>query len=594
MFDKKKILFHLFPFLTWIGELKDPKILRADILAGITVSLVLIPQSMANAQLASLPPYYGLYAAFLPPVIAALFGSSRQLSTGSVALVSLMTAAALQPLVGLDDANYIAYTILLAFMVGVMQLAFGLLRLGALVNFLSQPVVLGFTNAGAIIIGTSQIDLIFGVQVDAGGAHYMRVWHTLEAAFSHTHWPTLGMALVAFAIIGGCRKFAPRLPGVLLSVVVTTLVAWAMHYETDLGGAVIGTIPQGVPDFSVPKFDLNVMYALLSPALTIALIGYVGTISIAKAMATQTRQRIQANRELLGQGLSNMLGSFFLSHPVSASFARSAVNLRAGAQTGFASVVAVGVVVVILLWFTPLLYHLPAATLAAIIMMSVFGLVQIKPVLRMWQVHRHDGLVAVVSFVLTLLAAPHLDVGIVVGAGLSLVLYLYRTMKPRVAVLSRHPDGALRDAYVHDLELCEVMSMVRFDGSLYFGSAGAFEDMILERTTQNPHLRYLIVDAEGINHLDATGEEMLVGVVQRLQEAKVELLFAHTKKQVTDALANTGALESIGRSRFYATPDQAMQAVWAKLDGSFPCHHLCPGECPLHRPKPKGAVFYRV
>lgn len=592
--SSKSVQHRLFPFLTWIGELKDLQVLRADILAGITVSLVLIPQSMANAQLANLPAYYGLYAAFLPPIVAALFGSSRHVSTGSVALVSLMTAAALQPIVGVNQEEYIAYTILLAFMVGVMQLAFGLLRLGVLVNFLSQPVVLGFTNAGAIIIGTSQIDLVFGVNVPSDGPHYMRVWHIFEAAFAQTHWSTFGMAVLAFGIMGGIRKYAPQLPGVLLAVVVTTLVAWGTGFEAQLGGAVIGDIPRGVPAFSMPQFDWGVMGALLSPALTIALIGYVGTISIAKAMATQTRQRISANRELLGQGLSNIVGSFFLSHPVSGSFARSAVNLRAGAKTGFASVVAVSVVVVILLWFTPLLYHLPAATLAAIIMMSVFGLVQVKPILRMWHVHRHDCVVAVMSFVLTLLAAPHLDVGIVTGAGLSLVLYLYRTMKPRVAVLSRHPDGALRDAGAHKLEVCEVMAMLRFDGSLYFGSAGAFEDMMLERTAQNPHLKYMIVDAEGINQLDATGEEMLVGVVQRLQEAQVVVLFAGMKKQVMDVLTGTGSLVQLGEDRFFATPNHAIQSVWAKLDGSFSCHHVCPGECPLHSTKPTGAVFYRV
>lgn len=592
--QKNSLLYQVFPFLTWIGELKDSKVLRADIFAGITVSLVLIPQSMANAQLANLPPYYGLYAAFLPPIVAALFGSSRHVSTGSVALVSVMTAAALQPIVGLEHADYIAYTILLAFMVGVMQVAFGLLRLGALVNFLSQPVVLGFTNAGAIIIGTSQIDLIFGVHVVSGGPHYMRVWHILEQSVFNTHWPTLAMAVLAFVIMGGLRKFAPRVPGVLLAVVMTTLISWGIGFEALWGGAVIGAIPEGIPNFSIPQFDFDVMQGLLSSALTIALIGYVGTISIAKAMATQTRQRILSNRELIGQGLSNIVGSFFLSHPVSGSFARSAVNLRAGARTGFASVVAVGIVVVILLWFTPLLYHLPAATLAAIIMMSVFGLVQIKPILKMWRVHRDDGLVAVVAFVLTLLAAPHLDVGIVTGAGLSLVLYLYRTMKPRVAILSRHPDGALRDAETHDLESCEMMVMVRFDGSLYFGSAGAFEDMMLERVARNSHLRYVVVDAEGINQLDATGEEMLVGVVERLREAQVEVLFAGIKKQVVDVLKGTGSLKQIGEERFFATPDQAVQSVWAKLDGSFSCHHMCPGECPLHRAKPKGAVFYRV
>ncbi|MDA0709873.1 MAG: SulP family inorganic anion transporter, partial [bacterium] len=261
----------IFPFLSWVGELRDGKVLRADILAGVTVSMILIPQSMANAQLANLPAYYGLYAAFLPPVMAALFGSSRQLSTGSVALVSLMTAAALQPLIPFDHPDYIAYTILLAFMVGVLQLVFGLLRLGGLINFLSQPVVLGFTNAGAIIIGTSQIDLIFGVHVASGGPHYLRVWHTAEQSISHAHGATLAMAVLAFAIIGGLRRYAPRAPGILLAVVITSLLSWAIGFESQLGGAVIGSIPRGIPNFSVPHFDFGLMRSLIPSALTISL-----------------------------------------------------------------------------------------------------------------------------------------------------------------------------------------------------------------------------------------------------------------------------------------------------------------------------------
>ncbi len=590
----QKILYRLFPFLNWIGELRKFHILRADLMAGVTVAMILIPQSMANAQLAALPPYYGLYAAFLPPVVAALFGSSRQLSTGSVALVSLMAAAALQPIIANHPEDYIAYTILLSLMVGVIQLAMGVFRLGALVNFLSQPVVLGFTNAGAIIIGTSQIDMLFGVQTIHGGLHYLRVWHTLVASITQTHLPTLGMAILAFAIMGGLRWFMPRLPGILIAVVVTTGLSWGVDFESQLGGHVVGSIPKGIPAFSVPDIDFDVMRSLLSAAVTIALIGFVGTISIAKSIATQTRQRIEANQELIGQGLSNLVGSFFLSHPVSGSFARSAVNLRAGAQTGFSSVVAVSIVVVILLWVTPLLYHLPLSTLAAIIMMSVFGLVQIKPIRRMWRVHQHDGLVAVVSFVLTLISAPHLDVGIVIGAGLSLILYLYHTMRPRVAILSRHPDGALRDAPTHKLETCEVIAMLRFDGSLYFGSARAFEDMILERVAQNPQLRYVIVDAEGINQIDATGEAVLIDVVDRLKEAKIEVLFARMKMQILEVLERTGSRDQIGRDRFFSTPEQALNMVWHRVEDGNLCVRSCPGECPLYRAKPKGAIFYNV
>lgn len=585
------------PFLGWIGELRDRRVLRADIVAGVTVAMVLIPQSMANAQLASLPPVYGLYAAFWPPIIAALFGSSRQLSTGSVALVSLMTAAALQPFTAPDSPEYIAYTILLALLVGLVQLGMGLLRLGALVNFLAHPVVLGFTNAGALIIATSQIDEIFGVQIQAGGHHYERVWQMLTVGYAGCHWPTLGMAMLGFAIMIGLRRVGPRVPGVLIAVVATSLIAWVTGFERSAGGRVVGAIPEGLPAFRIPMLEFGAISRLLSSAVTIALIGFVGTISIAKAIATQTRQRIGANRELIGQGLSNIAGSFFQSHPVSGSFARSAINLRAGAATGFSSVVAGAIVVVVLLWFTPLLYHLPLATLAAIIMVSVTGLIQVRPILRAWRVYRNDGIVAVVTFFMTLLFAPHLDKGILFGIGLSLVLYLYGTLKPRVAFLSRHPDGRLRDAAVHDLKTCDKIAVIRFDGSLYFGSAGYFEDSVLEKVSASPGLKYLIVDAEGINQIDITGEEMLLGVVRRLREAGVEVLFAHTKKQIMDALERTRFREQLGGTRFFPSTDQALNYIWGKLlDGcSDTCSEDCPIDCPLNRPKLNRPVTnYRV
>jgi len=591
--SENKLLPRLFPFLNWIGELKDTKILRADLLAGITLSLVLIPQSMANAQLANLPPYYVFYASFVPIMVGALFGSSRQLSTGPVALVALMTAAVLEPL-SKSGQDYITLAIMLALLVGLFQFGLGLLRLGTLVNFLAHPVVLGFTNAAAIIISTSQIDKLFGVTVARGGAHYERMWRMWETISVGFHTPTLIMGVSAIVLLVIFRWISPQIPNVLIVALSATAISWLIGFEKIYGGLVVGNIPEGIPSFALPIIDWGILPSMLSATITISLIGYMETISIAKAIATQTRQRIDANQELLAQGLSNIAGSFFRSFPVSGSFVRSAVTLRAGGQTGFASVVAGLVVVMLLLFFTPMLYHMPLAILAAIVMVSVTSLLHVAPIKRAWQVHRHDGIVAVVTFVLTLLSAPHLDVGITIGVGLSLVLYLYRTMKPRVAVLSRHPDGALRDAQVNALDTCDIMAMARFDGSLYFGSSGAFEDMMLTCVAQNPHLRYVIVDAEGINQLDATGEEMLVGVVQRLKEAQVAVLFARTKKQIIDALTRTGSLEQIGKEQFFATPDLAIQSVWAKLDGEFPCHHLCPGECPLHRAKPKGAMFYRV
>ena len=574
------------PFLNWIGELKEGRILRADIVAGITLSLVLIPQAMANAQLAEMPPYYGFYASFVPIIVSALFGSSRQLSTGPVALVALMVASELGQLATVEQ-DYIAYAILLALMVGLFQFGLGVLRLGVLVNFLSHPVVLGFTNAAAIIIGTSQIDKLFGVTVTRGGAHYermIRMWDTISVGF---HPPPLILGLSAIALLLILRRISPQIPNVLIVAVLTTGVSWLIGFERNYGGKGVGTIPEGLPAFALPIIDWGIVPHMFSATLTIALIGFLETISIAKAIATQTRQRIDANQELLAQGLSNIAGSFFQSFPVSGSFVRSTVTLRAGGQTGFASIVAGLVVILLLLFFTPLLYHMPQATLAAIVMVSVAGLVHLQPILRAWKVHKHDGIVAISTLALTLIYAPHLDQGIMIGAGLSIVLYLYRTMKPRVAFLARHSDGAFRDAVEHDLELCDAIATIRFDGSLYFGSSGAFEEAVLERVL-DPKLCYVIIDAEGINEIDATGEKMLVDVVQRLHEAGVEVLFARTKKQIMDALNRPGSLNEIGRDRFYTTLDRAVAHVWETLEDQYPCNKSCPTECPLRRPNQTG------
>jgi len=699
----------LFPFLRWARELRDPRNLARDVIAGITVALVLIPQSMAYAQLAGLPAYYGLYAAFLPSIVAALFGSSRQLATGPVAVVSLLTAAALEPIATSGSPGYVGYAVALSLLVGLFQLSLGLLRLGLIVNFLSHPVIVGFTNAAAIIIATSQLDKIFGVRVEKAELHYQTVWNTVTAASSFTHAPTLAIAIGAFVTMLLIRRFAPRWPNVLIAVVATTLLSYLIEFErlqtvpadaiestavqdiiaerlrlkreiplmdreiltlekrlaqlverhgvndsrslavqhaldslrlkrerrlktasADLeeikkvrfafvpadrdgrfyllghappggpassniwrlrtvnddgtivmngGGNVVGTIPQGLPSFTLPKVDLATLAELLSAAIAISLIGFMEAISIAKAMATRTRQRLDANQELVGQGLGNIAGSLFLSYPTSGSFSRSAVNLDAGAVTGFASVVTGLLVVLALLWLTPLLYHLPQATLAAVIMLAVVGLINVKAIRHAWHANHNDGIVAIVTFVLTLAFAPHLDKGILIGTGLALVLYLYRTMQPRVALLARHPDGTLRDAATFGLQTCENISMIRFDGSLYFANTAYFEDTIMERVASRPDLRFVIVVGDGINQIDATGEEMLSRLAERLNESGISMLFTDLKKQVFDLFVRTGFVDRLGTGHFFRTNEQALDHVWKALgnnhEASCPLNVVC-------------------
>ncbi|MBT3011111.1 MAG: solute carrier 26 family protein [gamma proteobacterium symbiont of Clathrolucina costata] len=563
--------------MSWIGEIKDRETVRADIIAGITVALVLVPQSMAYAQLAGLPVYYGLYASFLPPMVAAFFGSSRQLATGPVAVVSLMTAAALEPIATSPD-TYLAYAVLLAFMVGIFQMFLGLFKLGVLVDFLSHPVVVGFTNAGALIIATSQLGKVFGVSVEREAHHYETVWNTVLAAMENTHGSTLGMAILAFAIMWGIRRYAPNFPGVLIAVVVTTLIAWLAGFN-EAGGRVVGDIPKGLPALSLPVFDVKTVWQLIPAAITISLIGFMEAISIAKAMAARTRQRLNANQELIGQGLSNVVASVFSGYPVSGSFSRSAVNINAGAITGFSSIVTGLVVMITLIFLTPLLYHLPQATLAAVIIMAVINLIKIDPIIHAWKAQPHDAIVAVITFVLTLIFAPHLDKGIIIGVLLSLGLFLWRTMRPRFAQLSRYKDGTMRDIRVRHLPTSPVISVVRFDGSLYFASAGYFETKILGVVAANPELKYIILDGEAINQIDATGEEVLHHLWERLQAQGIHLVIARMKKQFMDTIRRTGLKDKMGDDTFYSRIGLALNYVWNQLGDSYDREN-----CPLRSP----------
>ncbi|MGE5028118.1 MAG: SulP family inorganic anion transporter [Betaproteobacteria bacterium] len=686
-------LIRFLPFLSWFPLRGDT--VKADFLAGITVALVLIPQSMAYAQLAGLPAYYGLYAAFLPGMIAAMWGSSAQLATGPVAVASLLTASALAPLAATGSEQFVALAILLALLVGLIQLALGIFKLGVVVNFLSHPVIVGFTNAAAIIIGLSQLNKLFGVSMGRSEHFIQDIWGVLQQV-GDTHLPTLLMGVSAFAIMWGLKKYAPKLPGVLIAVALTTIVSFAigfehnskgkvddivdtevkalanqfsltetkigelnnklsaksaelkqhqkshegssqrtaaLNYEIELlrlelkdaegenrklarsmrkfifeqvtsadsqsaklylagqvpqgeksdgyrwrikkvskgemklvgGGEVVGSIPSGLPRLDIPKMSWDTVMTLLSSALVISLVGFMEAISIAKAMAAKTKQRIDPNQELLGQGISNIVGSFSQAFPVSGSFSRSAVNLNAGAKTGLSNVFAGLIVLATLLFLTPLLYHLPQAVLAAVIMMAVIGLVNFKAIKHAWHAHKHDGIASAVTFVATLAFAPHLDNGIMVGAGLAILLYLYRTMKPRVAILGRYSDGTLRDAKVHNLPTSEHIIAMRYDGSLYFANVPYFEDTILEAVANNPKASYLLVVGDGINQLDASGEEVIHHMVQRLKDNGVTMIFSGLKKQVIDVMRHTGLFDLITQDNIFPNEDMALEAIYEKI-----------------------------
>jgi sulfate permease, SulP family len=693
----------LLPFLSWFPLTRET--LRADVVAGITVALVLIPQSMAYAQLAGLPAYYGLYAAFFPVIVGAMWGSSHQLATGPVAMVSLLTGSTLAQYASPGTEQFIAYAIALAFLAGTMQLALGLFRLGAIINFLSHPVIVGFTNAAAIIIALSQVNKLLGIPTVRSEFFLADVWGVV-LQIANVHVPTLLMGLGALALMLTLRKYRPGWPGVLVTVALATAVSWGIGFERNVtadvsqfrdqstrniiefvmgtanrmaelnaeiarksldlhtlekrekevsvamlalrseieflrfeaktverehrlrmrelrhftfnqvpgaegaspgfrlqraavqddadsrrwrivgvtreeihvagGGEVVGRVPSGPPGFALPTFDWERFVALLSSALVITLVGFMEAISIAKAIATRTRQRIDPNQELIGQGLANIVGSVGQSFPVSGSFSRSAVNLEAGAVTGMSSVVAGLLVLATLLLFTPLLYHLPQAVLAAIILLAVSGLFNFQSIRHAWRAHRHDGIAAVVTFVATLGFAPHLDAGILTGAGLAIVLYLYRTMRPRVVVLGRHPDGTLRDARLHNLETSEHIVVIRFDGSLFFANVPYFEDAVLQEAARSPKAKYILVVGDSINELDASGEAVIRNLVERLQENGVTMVFSGLKLQVLRVMENTGLYALIGAQHFFRTEDGALDAIYQWISDPAFDAKFCP------------------
>ncbi len=561
----------LSPAKTWLPELRNWEVLRADIIAGVTVALVLVPQVMAYAQLAGLPAYTGLYAAFVAPIIGAIFGSSRQLHNGPVAVISLMTASALASLT-LEPSQLIGLAALLALMVGIIQMGLGLLRLGFLVDFLSHPVISGFTNAAAIVIGSLQLGKLLGISQPSDQQFLITLRDTLLAIPTQAHGPTVLMGVGSLAMIFAFKRWAPKYPAIVMTVIIATLISWLFSYQAR-GGAVVGVVPTGLPEISVPTGWHHISQLLL-PAFTIALLSFVEAFSIAKAVASKTRQRISADQEMFGKGLANIATGFTQGYPVSGSFSRTAVNFDAGARTGFAAIISGLLVAITLLFLTPLLYFLPLSTLAAVIMAAVFGLIQFEPFKHAWKVNPHDGFVALVTFLVTLWLAPHLEYGIFVGVGLSIAFYLYRTMQPHVAELARDQDDTLRDAALFGLKTSHTLAMFRYDGDLYFANAGYLEKVLLNAVADKPHLRVLILDLEAVDQIDATGEEMLGNLADGLYQANIAFFICRPKFKLLDAIKRSGLSTKIGEDNIFSKRRNAIQTAVERFPGVVDVSHL--------------------
>ncbi|MEO8332053.1 MAG: SulP family inorganic anion transporter [Gallionella sp.] len=539
--------------------------IKADLVAGLTVALVAIPQSLAYAQLAGVPAYYGLYAALIPTVIGALFGSSNQLSTGPVAMTSLLTAASIAPLATHGSELFYSYAILLALLSGLYQIAFGVLRVGILLNFLSNPVLMGFINAAAIIIGLSQLPTLLGIPA-AQTEHFVLDITRMFLHIDNAHTLSIGFGLFAIILLVIFKKYAPKLPGVLITVASLTWISYAIDFANS-GGNVVGVVPQGLPTLSLPPLDWHATIALLPAGFVIALISFMEAMSSCKVIAIKTRQPWDENKELIGQGLAKVAAAFSQSMPVSGSFSRSALNIASDARTPLSSIVSAIFVLFTLLFFTSLLYHLPKPVLAAIIMMAVVSLINFQSIWNAWRANRDDGIAAIVTFVATLAFAPNIQNGIVTGILLSLSLLLYRMMRPRVAVLGLHSDTTLRDAVRHNLPpLHPRLGAIRFDGALRFVNVSYFEDALLKLERENPDIACILVQSSGINEIDASGIEMLRNLLDRFKNSGIKLAFSGMKKQVSDVMDRTGLTETIGAQNIFASDRIAIDELFLRLD----------------------------
>lgn len=555
------------PFLRWFPL--RPETVKADFWAGLTVSMLLIPQAMAYAQLAGLPPQYGLYAAFVPVVVAGLFGSCSQLHTGPVAMASMITGAVIVQSTGEIPGSpaYIAAAIMLSCMVGLIRIAVGLLRLSVLVNFVSHPVIVGFTNAGAMIIAASQLDSIFGIRRTADAHGFFSGLFATLSGLCGAHLPTTVFGVAAFCLILILKKRFPRFP-VVLTVVAGSIAASRLIRFEEIGGSVVGVLPSGLPELKSPFESMSSMLVhvsqLFTGAIVITLVGFLEVLSICKTIAARTKERLDFDQELIGQGLASISGSLLQAYPVSGSFSRSALNLFAGARTGMSSLFAGLFVAITLLFLTPMLHHLPKTVLAAVIAVSVMGLVDLQAFIRLWRVSAGEGCVAALSFAATLAFAPHVTNGVLAGIVLALALHLWTMMRPNYALLAPHPDGTLRDADRNSLPRPDGIVVFRFDGRLIFANASRFEEAVLAAISERRDAHTLLLAFGGVNHIDSTGEDVLRRMVVELRRSGLKVAFAQIKGPVRDILGRAGFIALIGEASIYPSAETAFEELKKK------------------------------
>lgn len=555
------------PILDWLSKysISDAK---GDLSAGLTVGVMLIPQGMAYAMIAGLPPIYGLYASTIPIIIYSIFGTSRQLAVGPVAMVSLLTAASVGILADGGTELYIQLAITLAFMVGVIQFALGVAKLGFLVNFLSHPVISGFTSAAALIIGLSQLKHLLGVDIPRSHHVHEIILNAIKQADS-IHWITLGIGIGGIILIKGVKKINKAIPGPLLAVLFGILAVYfaGLHEQ---GVKIVGEVPSGLPSFSLPSFDMGMLQSLLPAALAISLVSFMESIAVAKAIQAKHKDyKVVPNQELIALGSANIGGAFFQSFPVTGGFSRTAVNDQAGARTGMAGIFAAILIILTLLFFTEYFFYLPQAILASVIMVAVFGLIDIAEAKHLWQANKTDFAMLLITFLATLTLGIELGIG--TGVLLSLAAIIYKTSKPHVAVLGNVPNTSVYrniDRYTDVIEREDTL-IIRFDAQLYFANSNYFKETI-ERLVEEKgsNLKHIIISAESINSLDSSALHAIEDVIEEQNDAGRQIYFAGVKGPVRDAMKLGHLEKKITSDNFFLDVKHAVDYIEGILSES--------------------------
>ncbi len=566
-----------FPFLSWWKKMKNPQSIKSDIVAWISVALVLIPQSMAYATLAWLPLEVGLYTALVPVIIAAMFWSCSQMSTGPITIISLMSAAALAPLADIWTQQYIFLASVLAFSTGIFYLILSFLKLWMIVDFLSHPVILWFTNWVCILTILSQIWKIFWVSIDKWDNFFEYMLNIIFAIFWSFHFPTLIVWLSSILVLLFLAKYFPKLPKVLILLIVCIWSSYYFWYEQNFGWAIVHQIPNHLPEFWfwfltqwATQLSIDQLWKIILYSMIIGLIAFTQTIWVAKFVWYKTKQKISANRELIWQWLANISSSLFGWYGVAGSFSKTAVNMRNGAQTGLSSVITGLWVIITLLFLTPLLYHLPIASLSAVIIVAVIWLIKFQPIIDAWKVEKHDAIVAIGTFILTLVLSPNLERAILIWVVVSLALYIYRTMRPKIVEVSMYKDWEYRDCELFGLKTSKCVSIVRIDGDIYFANSGYFEDEILNLVAEKSKLSAIVFDFEWMNNIDSSWVQMLKNLTFRLKSMEIKLYITNMRVKVYQKLEKIWFVEEFWKSHFYneinAAVEDVIKKFWKKSD----------------------------